>query len=326
MVVLMRLGLANWKSGDSTSAKINFDEALEPADGFPPQEHSADFYRQCLAELRMEVGDVEGADRTLGRIKDDSQRSKAFRTVGLTQARRGDFKGAILKAPAIEDAENRDEFLQSISEMQLEMSNRHKSQEVDEWLDVDPCPDIAAADSVDTPDEKAVCLTYWGGQLATEGQIGAALETLRRAHKESRLIMDLNLRAYTLEEVARWQAQAGSMNEATRSLAEAKPVALAAYREIRQHRWTRVVQDLVELEVEWGDVNGAGSTLAQVEDIEKMNMLPSVAYAVVENGYQKEALAWATSQIFPRDRALALIGIANALYPQRNRRPLDIRR
>jgi hypothetical protein len=37
MVVLMRLGLANWKSGDSTSAKINFDEALELADGFPPQ-------------------------------------------------------------------------------------------------------------------------------------------------------------------------------------------------------------------------------------------------------------------------------------------------
>ena len=313
MVVLVRLALATWKSGDSTSAKINFDEALDLVDGFPPHEHFADFYRQSVAEARMEVGDVEGADRTLGGIKDDSQRSEAFRTVGLMQARRGDFQGAILKALSIQNAENRDEFLQSISEMELEASNRHESQGVDEWLYTDPCPDIAAADGVETPDEKAACLAYWGGQLAAEGQIGAALEILRRAHKESRLIVDLNLRAYTLEEVARGQAQAGSMNEATRSLAEAEPIALAAYRKIRQHGRTQVVQNLMELEVEWGDIDGAGSTLRQVDDSEKMNEVQNVARAAVVNGHKKEALAWATSQISPRDRALALTGIADAL-------------
>ena len=326
MVVSVRLALANWKSGDSTSAKINFDEALQLVDDFPAQEHFAEFYRQSIAEARMEVGDVKGADRTLGRMKDDSQRSEAFRTVGLLQARRGDFKGAILKALAIQDAENRDEFLQSISEMQLEASNGHKCQEVDEWLYADPCPDIAAAEGIDTPDEKAVCLAYWGGQLATEGQTGAALEILRRALGKSRLIMDLNLRAYTLEEVARGQAHAGSMNEATRSLAEAKPIAWAAYRKTKlMHGWTRIVRDLVELEVEWGDIDGAGSTLAQVEDGERMNGLQRVARAVVENGHKKEALEWATSQVSPRDRALALIGIADALLSPRNRRPLDIR-
>ncbi len=95
--------------------------------------------------------------------------------------------------------------------------------------------------------------------MATEGQVGAALEILRRAYKESRLIMDLSLRAYTLEEVAPGQARAGSMNEATSSLAEAKPIALAANRKIKiEHGWTRIVQDLVELEVEWGDIDGAG--------------------------------------------------------------------
>jgi tetratricopeptide (TPR) repeat protein len=313
MVVLVRLGLANWKSGDAATAKINFDEALECVDGFPPQEQFADFYRQSVAEARMEVGNVEGADRTLERIKDDSQRSEAFRTVGLLQARRGDFNGAILKAPAIQDVENRDEFLQTISEMQLEANNRHKAQEEDESLYADPCPDIAAADGLTTPDEKAVCLAYWGGQLVAEGQIGAALEILRRAHKESRLIVDLNLRAYTLEQVARGQSQAGNMNEATRSLAEAEPIALAAYRKIRQHGSTQVVQNLVELKVEWGDIDGAGSTLAQVEDGEKMNELQSVARAVVENGHKKEALAWAASQISPRDRALALIGIVDGV-------------
>jgi hypothetical protein len=314
MMVLVRLALANWKSGDSTSAKINFDEALECVDGFPPQEHFGDFYRQSIARARMEVGDVEGADRTLGRIKDDSQRSEAFRTVGLLQARRGDFEGAILKAPAIRNAENRDEFLQSISEMQLEASNRPESQEVDEWPYTDPCPDIAAADGLDTPDEKAPCLAYWGGQLATEGQTGTALEILRRAHKESRLITDLNLRAYTLEEVTRGQARAGSMKEASRSLAEAKPVALAAYRNTKlKHGWTRIVQDLVQLEVEWGDIDGASATLEQVEDGDKVNTLQRVACAVVENGHKKEALTWATSQISSRDRALAIIGIAEAL-------------
>jgi hypothetical protein len=233
------------------------------------------------------------------------------------QARRGDFAGAILKAPAIQNAENKDQFLQSISEMQLEASNRHKSQGEDEWLYADPCPDIAAPDGLDTPDEKAGCLAYWGGQLAAEGQFGAALEILRRAHKESDLIMDLTLRAYTLEEVARGQARAGSMNEASRSLAEAKPIALAAYRKIKlDNGWTSIVQNLVELEVEWEDIEGAGSTLAQVEDGEKMNGLQSVARAVVEHGHKKAALDWATSQMFPRDRALALIGIADALLSQ----------
>jgi hypothetical protein len=105
------------------------------------------------------------------------------------------------------------------------------------------------------------------------------------------------------------------MNEATRSLAEAEPIALAAYRKIRQHGRTQVVQNLVELEVEWGDIDGAGSTLGQVDDSEKMNEVQNVARAAVVNGYKKEALAWATSQISPRDRALALIGIAGALLP-----------
>jgi hypothetical protein len=312
MVVLVRIGLANWKSGDSAAAKINFDEALECVDGFPPQEHFADFYRQSVAEARMEMGDVAGADRTLGRIKGDSQRSEAFWTVGLLQARRGDFNGAILKAPSI-DAENREEFLQSISEMQLEASNRQKFQKEDESLYADACPDVAAADGLTTPDEKVVCLSYWGNQLTAEGQIGAAVEILRRAHKESRLIVDLNLRAYILEEVARGQAQAGSVNEATHSLAEAEPIALAAYRKIRQHGRTPVVQNLVELEVEWGEIDGAGSTLGQVDDSEKMNVVQNVARGAVVNGHKKEALAWATRQISPRDRALALIGIAGAL-------------
>src|SRR5216684_1729380 len=166
MVVLVRPALATWKSGDSTSAKINFDEALDLVDGFPPQEHFADFYRQSIAEARMEVGDVEGADRTLGRIKDNSQRSEAFRTVGLLQARRGDFESAVLKAPAIQDAGNRDEYLQSISKMQQEASDLQDSYDAEEPLDADgSCADISSADAINVPDDKTLCLAYWGGQL-----------------------------------------------------------------------------------------------------------------------------------------------------------------
>lgn len=44
-----------------------------------------------------------------------------------------------------------------------------------------------------------------------------------------------------------------------------------------------------------------------------MNALQSVAYSVVENGHAEIATAWANRQISPRDRALVLIGIANAL-------------
>jgi hypothetical protein len=104
------------------------------------------------------------------------------------------------------------------------------------------------------------------------------------------------------------------MKEASRSLAEARPVALAAYRKTKlKHGWTQIVEDLVQLEVEWGDIDGASSTLEQVEDGDKMNAFYRVACAVVENGHKKEALTWATSQISSRDRALVLIGIAEAL-------------
>ena len=261
----------------------------------------------------MEVGDVEGADRTLAQIKDDSQRSAGFWTVGLLQARRGDFKGAILKATAIQ-AENRDEFLESISKMQQEPDSVPSPQDTEESSGTDDsCGDIAAADTINVPEDKATCLAYWGGQLATEGQFSTALEILRRAHKESGLMMDLSLRGYTLEDVARGQARAGSMKEATRTLTEAEPIALTVYREISQHGSTQIIQNLVELKVEWGEFDGANSTLSQVEHKEKLNELQSVARALVKNGHEKEALAWATTQILPSDRALALIGIADAL-------------
>jgi hypothetical protein len=297
MVVLVQLALANWKSGDSTTAKTNFGEALKCVDGFPPQEDFADFYRQSIAQARMEVGDVEGADRTLGRIKDDSQRSEAFWTVGLLQARRGDFKGAILKATAIQ-AENRDEYLESISKMQQEPDSVPSPQDTEESSGTDDsCGDIAAADTINVPEDKATCLAYWGGQLASEGQTNTAFEILKRAHEQSSLVLDSSLRAHTLEQIAVGQARAGSMNEATRTLSEAEPLVLAAYRKIKlQHGWTSSVQELVEVKVELGDFEGADSILPQVEERDKINAMLNVARAAVGKGHEKEALAWATSQ------------------------------
>jgi hypothetical protein len=97
------------------------------------------------------------------------------------------------------------------------------------------------------------------------------------------------------------------MKEATQSLGEAESRYLAAYR----NGWP--VRNIVELKVEWGDFDGADSVLRQVEDGEKMNALLSVAHSVVENRQKNRATAWANRQISPRDGALVLIGIANAL-------------
>jgi tetratricopeptide (TPR) repeat protein len=315
MIVWVRVGRANWESGDSTSAKRNFHDALELIDKFPPEEQFADFYRQSVAEVQTELGDIEGADQTLFRIKEDSpQRAEAFRTVGLLQACRGDFKGAILKATAIE-AENRDEYLESISKMQLEVDSVPGLQNTGGSSEAgDPCGDIAAADTINVPEDKATCLAYWGGQLASEGQTNTALEILKRALRESRLVLDLGVRAHTLEEIAAWQARAGSMNEATRTLSEAEPLVLAVYRNIKlRHGWTSTLQELLEVKVELGDFEGADSTLRQVEEGDRMNAVQGVARAVVAKGHKKEALAWATSQISSRDRALALVGISDGL-------------
>jgi len=314
MVVLLQVGQANWKSGDSTFAKRNFHDALDLIDNFPPQEQFADFYRQSIADVQAELGDIEGADRTLGRVKDDSQRAEAFRTVGLLQARRGDFKGAILKATDIQ-AENRAEYLDSISRMQLEIDSVPSPQDTEESSDSDnSCGDVAAAGTIDVPEDKAYCLAYRGGQLANEGQTNAALEILKRAHHVSTLILDLSGRAHTLEEIAMAQARAGSMNEATRTLSEAAPLVLAVYRKIKlQHGRTSTLQELVEVKVELGDFEGADSIMRQVEDDDRVNETYGVARAVVANGHKKEGLAWARSHISCRDRALALIGVADAL-------------
>lgn len=190
MAVCIQLGLANWKFGDQASARANFEEAVKLIDDFPPQEPHSDFYRQTIAEVQAELSEFEAAHLTLGRIKDDSpQRSEAFRVVGLAQARRGDFEGAMLSARFIDDSENRQEFLQTISRMQSETITPHEAEDSTESFDTDdPCPDVAAADSIVAPDEKAVCLAYWGGKLASEGLFSAALETLKRAHQESSLV------------------------------------------------------------------------------------------------------------------------------------------
>ncbi len=310
MVVCVQLGLANWKSGDSVSAKVNFDDALKLIDDFPPQERFSDLYRQSIAEVQAELGEFEAAHLTLGRIKDDSQRSEAYRVVGLAQALRRDFEGAILNAPFIEDPENRDDFLQTISKMRSEANTPHGPQDSEVSFEADnSCADIAAADTISLPDDKAPCLAYWGGKLATEGQFNAALEMLRRAHQEASLLLDSHVRASTLEEIAMGQARAGAKEEATQSLAEAESIALARYRQ----GWSGPIEPVVELKVEWGNFDGAGSTLAKVKDNEKINTLVRVASAVVKNGDKKRAYAWANHQTSPRGRAFTLLGIASAI-------------
>jgi len=112
------------------------------------------------------------------------------------------------------------------------------------------------------------------------------------------------------------------MNEATRSLVEAKSIALAAYRKKTQ-AWMDRSFGLVKLEVEW-ETSTEQVPPGAVEDGEKMNGLQSVARAVVEIGHKKEALAWATSQIsHVTERSLSLV-LPMPCYPA-HRRPLDVR-
>ena len=121
--------------------------------------------------------------------------------------------------------------------------------------------------------------------------------------------MDPHTQAYTLEEIARGQARAGGTDEAKQSLAEAESVVLAQYR----HGWSGTVESIVELKVEWGDFDGVDTTLAKVEDNEKINTLERISAAVVENGDKKREFAWANHQTSPRDRAVTLIGIAKTI-------------
>jgi tetratricopeptide (TPR) repeat protein len=172
---------------------------------------------------------------------------------------------------------------------------------------------IAFANANPIPLEKTLSLTHIGNELIKKHQFNAALESLRSALKASKPISDDDDRVSALEGIAEAQARAGSLSEAAQTLAEAEPAALAD----REHAKAGAFGRLIELEVEVGDFERAQAHLALLAENDRTFIVQNAAAGRAKAGDSQGALAWAERQSSARDKALALVGVAQGILSRR---------
>ena len=108
--LLSDIASLQWKLGDRDAANKNFDLAQEvletvqdPSDAEPPA-----LYPGAVATARIQVGDVDGAARTLERIQDPKTRKQVIESLAWGRARNASTPEEVEAARALVDQESAD--------------------------------------------------------------------------------------------------------------------------------------------------------------------------------------------------------------------------
>jgi hypothetical protein len=118
LMVFEHIASTSWRAGDKATAADSFDKELNIVATLPqenPYQDIREFYRENIAVIRAQLGDVEGAQQTISLVKDDSEKSAALSSIAAAQARARKFGDAMQTALAIEDSDNRDLALRVIA-------------------------------------------------------------------------------------------------------------------------------------------------------------------------------------------------------------------
>jgi len=303
--------------GHAGEARSAVQEALRAAEQAEPREGGAgrsslaacasdepepprDAALESVALTQARTGDTAGALETINRMHDKSGRENMLATVAEYQARAGDFAGARASIAAISRDACKTAALHGVAVAQFEAGDLSAA--------------LLTVNDMTDPAQKAGTLTYLGRLVADQGSFNSAMGILARARVIASQLTDRQQRVDVLEVIARIQAQAGSRYEAAKTLAEAVPDAIAADEQAkRDHAWSSVLPDLIELQAEMGDLDGASANLVHVDDNDRTFILQKAARALSKVGDMQGASAWAARQVSPRDKALALIGVAEGL-------------
>ena len=263
-------------------------------------EHPRDAALERVAVAQAQAGDTTAAMETLNRMHDKSGRENSLATIAGYQARSGDFAGARASIAAIGKDSCKTAALHGIVEAQFEAGNLSAA--------------LLTVDEMGDPYEKALTLTYLGEEVANQGALTSAMGILGHARVVANQIIDGQYHADILEGIARIEVKAGNRVEAAKTLAAAVPLVMAALeQDKREHRWSSALPDLIEQQAELGDLDGAWDNLGKTSDNDRTNIVGKAASAQSKAGDMQGALAWAARQISPRDKALALVGIAEGI-------------
>jgi tetratricopeptide (TPR) repeat protein len=303
--------------GHTEEAHVVVQEALQAAEQAEPSEGGAgrsslaacgskepeqprDVALEQIVVTQAGAGDFAGALETIRRMHDKAGKENMLATLAGYQARAGDFANARGSIDSINRDSCKSAALHDIVMAHFEAKNLSAA-----LLTVNDMTDL---------NQKADTLTYLAQQVVEQGAVSSAMGILDQARSIASHLKDDHDRAFLLEQIAYIQAQAGNYKEAAKTLAEAEPAAIAAQEEAkRNNAWTSALPDLIEQQAELGDLDGAWSTLSHLAESDRRSIIQDVARARSKTGDTQGTLAWTARQVAPRDKAFALIGVAEGI-------------
>lgn len=312
--------------GDRKNTEATLRRVLELASGTQDTD-MRDLELGEVMEMQARLGDERGAWRTLESIQARGRKERGVERIASALAKGGKILRAMELAVSMKDGYRHDVALQSIAEAQAEA-----------W-DVDGALKTARGIRREKH-RKVVALGHIADTLVKHRNLARAQSVLSQAVEATNQISD---RAELLGGLARRQAEINDRQGATRNIRQA----IRALKGVREKRFLVHPQlAIVQAQVQAGDLAGAVQLAAKISSDDFQNRafceiaeskawagdikgavdaaglshgvgrgynLKVIAKIQAYKGDKKGALAWATTQTGPSDRALALLGVAEGL-------------
>ena len=192
--LLSDIASLQWKLGDRDAANKNFDLAQEvletvqdPSDAEPPA-----LYPGAVATARIQVGDVDGAARTLERIQDPKTRKQVIESLAWGRARNASTPEEVEAARALVDQESADRIARMLVGQRAKQGDSEGAR--------------ALAETIVNPKDRAPALLILA---TTPAEIGAARSLVDSRAADDHCAMSAYRRAEAGEfELARTFAEA----------------------------------------------------------------------------------------------------------------------
>jgi tetratricopeptide (TPR) repeat protein len=337
---MLRIATAQAAGGDRVEAGGILQQVLVFSSGIQDA-GSRDLAIGYVAEGQARLGEVSGALRTVDDIQDSDQKKAVARNIVSEVARNGNIRYAMELAASIQDGFNHDFALRRIVEASAHAGDFNGA--------------LATASSISRiGDTKAIALGHIADEMVDHQDRAMAQSVLRQAAQAARQISDARERAYSLGRIARRQAEVNDRQGAVDNIRQAlRAIDAVSDRKERDSPFLFIVEAQVQagdVEGAWksalamssdsfqdrafsqiaksqawlGDIQGALQAAAMIHGydfIEWGFSLQRIAKIQAHKGDKKGALAWATTQANPSDRALALLGVAEGIL--REGKPID---
>jgi tetratricopeptide (TPR) repeat protein len=337
---MLRIAKAQAAGGDRVTAGGILQQVLKYSSGIQDAQ-TREWAIRAVATLQANLGDVAGALRTVDRIQDGDEREGSLRDIVTEVARNGNIRYAMELAASIKSRFNNAFALQRIAEAQaddgdfegalatvgsISRSGSSKTEALgwiaDKMVDrqdramAQPVLKQAAqaASQISDAPERA---RYLGGIARRQAEANdrqGAVDSIRQALHAIDEVSDMEERNGPFLSLAEAQAQVGDVEGALKSTA-------AMSSDFYQDR---AYFQIAKSQAWLGDIQGALQTASMNHGYEFMwrgHSLRRIAKIQAHKGDKKGALAWATTQALPSDRALALLGVAEGLLHEG--KPID---